>query len=234
MAGFEVTPEAITMTGTVLQQRGSLWICGTKLERAGFQISPDVNHHDGQGTSSITAEFHDNYLELIYPDPRVAISPGLERAAEKFRQRSRWRTNGWCPIGIGLRRTSSSSESLPFETWSWTADWMPKGSAMVMLTPRPDTHSPALFIEPGAVTDLGEQAARASRFHHRNGVHHITAVRLITPPTYQPIEPLKFMQEQGILTIEQGDGWLAELTFDSGGQKKINDLRPDLPLRIHY
>jgi hypothetical protein len=30
------------------------------LERAGFQISPDVNRHDGQGTASITVEFENN------------------------------------------------------------------------------------------------------------------------------------------------------------------------------
>jgi Glyoxalase-like domain len=62
------------------------------LERAGFQISPDINRHDGQGTASLTVEFDNSYLELIWPDSTVTVSPGLERAAEKFRQRMLWRS----------------------------------------------------------------------------------------------------------------------------------------------
>jgi hypothetical protein len=96
-----------------------LWIMVTQnapersaLERAGFLISPDLNRHDGLGTASVTVEFENSYLELLWLDPTVPISPGLERAVEKFRQRTLWRTSGWCPIAIGFRRTASSSEAL--------------------------------------------------------------------------------------------------------------------------
>ena len=204
------------------------------LERAGLQISPDLNRHDGQGTASITVEFENAYLELMWPDSTVAVAPGLERAAEKFRQRMLWRSSGWCPIGVGFRRTMPSNGAWPFPTWSWTAEWMPKGSAMEMLTPRDDTRSPALFIEPRALTDTGEQAARASLYHHPIGSRRITAIRLISPKTYQPIASLKYLQTQHVLSIKQGDQWLLELTFDGGKRKKSKDLRPDLPIVIRY
>jgi hypothetical protein len=118
------------------------------LERAGFQISKDVNHHEGTGTSSVTVEFENTYLELMWPDPKVPVTHGMERVAEKYHQRQLWRTSGWCPIGVGFRRTTPSNEALPIPVWTWTADWMPKGSVMEMLTPRDDTRSPALFVEP--------------------------------------------------------------------------------------
>lgn len=204
------------------------------LERAGFQISKDVNHHEGQGTASITVEFKNAYLELMWPDSTVPVAPGLERAAEKFRQRMLWRTSGWCPIGLGFRRTTLSNDALPFPTWSWTAEWMPKGSAMEMLTPRDDTRSPALFIEPRALTDTGEQATRASLYRHPIGSRRITAVRLLSPKTYPPIASLKYLQKQHLLSIKQGDEWLLELTFDGGSKKKSKDLRPDLPLVVRY
>lgn len=204
------------------------------LERAGFQISKDVNHHEGQGTASITVEFENAYLELMWPDSTVPVAPGLERAAEKFRQRMLWRTSGWCPIGLGFRRTTLSNDALPFPTWSWTAEWMPKGSAMEMLTPRDDTRSPALFIEPRALTDTGEQATRASLYRHPIGSRRITAVRLLSPKTYPPIASLKYLQKQHLLSIKQGDEWLLELTFDGGSKKKSKDLRPDLPLVVRY
>jgi hypothetical protein len=204
------------------------------LKRAGFQISPDMNRHDGQGTASITVEFGNSYLELMWPDATVTVAPGLERAAEKFRQRMLWRSSGWCPIGIGLRRTTSSTDAMPFPTWSWTAEWMPKGSKMEMLTPRDDTRSPALFIEPRALTDTGEQAARAARYHHPIGTRGITAIRLISPKTYEPIAALKYLQTQHVLSVQQGNQWLLELTFDGEKNKKAKDLRPDLPVIIRY
>jgi hypothetical protein len=204
------------------------------LERAGFQIAKDVNHHEGQGTASVAVEFQNAYLELMWPDSTVPVAPGLQRAAEKFRQRMLWRTSGWCPIGIGFRRTTPSNTALPFPTWSWTAEWMPKGSSMEMLTPRDDTRSPALFIEPLALTDTAEQAARASLYHHPIGSHRITAVRLISPKSYQPIAALKYLQAQHLLSIRQGDEWLLELIFDGGSKNKSKDLRPELPLVIRY
>src|SRR6266446_489148 len=75
------------------------------LERAGFKISPNINRNDGQGTASVSAEFLNAYIELMWPDPTVSVSPGAERGVEKFKNRMNWRTSGWCPIGIALHRT---------------------------------------------------------------------------------------------------------------------------------
>ncbi len=203
-------------------------------ERAGFQISKDINHHEGTGTSSITVELENTYLELMWPDPKVPVSQGMERAAEKYHQRQLWRTSGWCPIGVGFRRGAPSNEALPFPTWTWTADWMPKGSVMEMLTPRDDTRSPALFIEPSSLSNTREQAARAALYHHPIGAHRITAIQLISPKTYQPIAALTYLQTQRLLSVKPGDDWVVELTFDEGKQEKSKDLRPDLPLVIRY
>ncbi len=204
------------------------------LERAGFQISPNINQHEGQGTASITIEFQNAFLELMWPDSTVPVAPGLERAAEKFRQRMLWRTSGWCPIGIGFRRTAQSDDTWPFPTWFVTAPWLPADSAIEMLTPRDDTRSPSLFISPRALADVRQQAARASLYHHPIGVHRVSGIRLVSPKTYQPIEPLSYLQKLHVIGVEQGEEWLVELTFDGGKRKESNDLRPDLPLVIRY
>src|SRR5262249_33302236 len=204
------------------------------LTHAGFEISPELNRHDGQGTASITAEFENGYLELMWPDSTVTVAPGRERAAAKFRQRMLWRSSGWCPIGIGLRRAAAAGDSLPFPTWSWTAEWMPKGSAMVMLTARDDTQSPALFIEPAALADTAKQAARGALYHHPNGCRRITALRLISPRTYVPVAALEYLQAQRVLRMAPGEPWRLELTFDGGKRKRTKDLRPELPLVIRF
>ena len=204
------------------------------LERAGFVLSPDVNRHDGQGTASVTVEFENAYLELMWPDSTVPVAPGMERGAEKFRQRMLWRTSGWCPIGVGLRRTTKSDEPLPFPTWSVAPGWLPKGSAIEILTPRDDTKSPSLFISPRALTNMAEQEARAAKNRQPNGVHQVTSVRLVSPKSYQPIEAITYLQKLDVIGFQQGDGWLVELTFDGGKQGKSKDLRPDLPLVVRY
>jgi len=204
------------------------------LEQAGLQISPGVNRNEGQGTVSIAVEFQNSYLELVWVDASVPVKPSLEHAAQKFRNRMAWRTSGWCPFGIASRRTTDQELTLPFPTWSWTADWMPKGAEMVMLTPREDTRSPALYVEPRAVTDQDKQAALAARFHHPLGVHRITSVRLVWPKTYQPIESLEYLQKEKIVDLRQGQEWLLELTFDDGKQQRSKDLQPTLPLLLRY
>lgn len=213
------------------------------LERAGFRMAPSINRHDGQGTASITFEFENAYLELIWPDSTVPVAPGSERAAEKFKQRMFWRTSGWCPIGVGLRRTTPSDDPLPFPTWSVAPAWLPAGSAIEILSPRDDTRSPSLFISPRVLT-VNEKAnletirsgsSTALQYGHPIGVHRVTAIRLVSPTTYRPIEPLTYLQKLGVLGVEQqGKEWLLELTFDGGKKGESKDLRPDIPLVLRY
>jgi hypothetical protein len=204
------------------------------LKRAGFEVSPDVSRHAGLGTASASVEFENAYLELMWLDPAVTVAPELQRAAEKYRQRMLWRSSGWCPIGVGLRRTTATDRPLPFPTWSWTAEWMPKGTQMEMLTPRDDTRSPALFIEPRELSDPREQAARASKFHHPNGCRRMTSVRLVSPRSYEPIPVLAYLEEQHVVAVTPGDGWLLEVTFDDGARGKSDTLAPDLPIVVRY
>jgi hypothetical protein len=87
-------------------------------ERAGFTIAPDLNEHDGQGSASITVEFANGFLELVWRDTGVSVSPGLERVAQRFERMGQWRSSGWSPFAIGLRRAGGAPDSLPFATRS--------------------------------------------------------------------------------------------------------------------
>lgn len=213
------------------------------LEEAGFVFSPVVNHHEGQGTASITTEFENGFLELMWRDETVPVAPGLERAAEKFRNRMMWRTSGWSPIGIGVRRTSGTPQPLPFPTWQAGADWLPPGEKIEILTPRDDTTSPSLFIPPPSLDASDQPGAVAKRkaatsltsFSQPIGVRRITAVRLIAPERYQPIVPLLYLQrERALAPLRRGEAWAVEVTFDDGAQRRERDFRPALPLVIRF
>ncbi len=247
-AAFLCAPAGVTVEAPPLQF-DHVWIMVSPgaperavLEKAGFQIAPTVNRHEGQGTASVTVEFQNAFLELMWLDPTVPVVPGLERAAEKFRQRMLWRKSGWCPIGIGFRHTTAASAPLPFATWSITPGWLPPRAAIEMLTPRDDTKSPSLFISPRELAmdeatvlkAINSGSPQSSMYRHANGVHRVTAIRLLSPKTYQPIEPLTYLQKLKLVDLGQNEEWLVELTFDGGQKNKVEDLRPQLPLLVRY
>lgn len=209
------------------------------LKKAGFTVSPLLNQHEGQGTASVMAEFQNAYLELMWVDPTVPVAPGAERAVEKFRSRAEWRSSGWCPIGIGMRRTTAEDPKFPFPSWSVSPGWLPSGSAIEILTTRDDTKSPSLFLTPRALavdpkTDAKGARGPASVFVHPLGVKRLTGVRLVAPAAYKAVEPLEYLRKAGVIGLKTGSEWTIELTFDGGAKGKSKDLRPSLPLVIHY
>lgn len=210
------------------------------LERAGLKVSPNVNRNDGQGTASVAAEFLNAYIELMWPDPTVSVAPGAERGVEKFKNRMNWRTSGWSPIGIALHRTGPGT-SLPFPTWSIAPTWMPAGSVIEILTPRDDTKSPSFFIEPTVLAvkeeanlRLPENDPKRALFDHPIGVERVTEIRIVKPTAYQPSAAFTYLEKSRIFKVSEGAAWAVEITFDSGRRAQTKDLRPDLPLIIHY
>lgn len=209
------------------------------LEQAGFRAAPNVNRHEGQGSASITFEFENSFLELVWRDKDVSVAQGLERAAEKFAKRSDWRASGWSPIGIALHRVGVR-KPLPVATWSVTAPWMDPGTSLEMLTPRDDERSPSISIHPHAVRDnpaldlVRADLRAAGAMTQPNGVRRITAVKLLAPPQYTPIDAVRLLERDKVLTLGAASEWAVELTFDGGAQKKERDFRPQLPLVVKY
>jgi hypothetical protein len=197
------------------------------LEKAGFRIDPTVNRYDGQGTASITVEFENGFLELLYPDPTVPVSPANKAGAEKFRMKSEWRTSGYSPIGIGFDRTPSTPDTFPFATWKISADWMEKGTFIEMMTPREMLKTVSLSISSHANR---ENAAVSNA----NGTRRLTAMRVVAPAADRLPPSASWIAAQGLVKFDTGDGWLLDVTLDHAKQGITKDFRPDLPLIVRY
>jgi hypothetical protein len=208
------------------------------LENAGFRIAPTVNRHDGQGTASVTVEFLNGFLELIYLDPTVPVSSGFEAAVAKFQRKTAWRENGSSPFGIGLRRTTSTPATLPFPTWRITAEWM-SGGFMEMLTPRDMANAPSYFVASHPVDEqanrkLAADPLNGAMFRHTNGAQLLTSVRVVGPDAADFPPAARYLDEAGVTRFEVGTAWLLDVTLDAGQRAIVRDLRPDLPLIIRY
>ena len=210
-------------------------------EHAGFRIAPTVNRHDGQGTASVTVEFVNGFLELIYPDPSVPVSPELAAGAEKFRMKSAWRKNGTSPIGLVFDRTSDTPYKLPFETWKVSADWMQRGTFIEMMTPRNLINAPSLSISSQTATareaetrNLQQDSAKSSVFLHPNGARRLSGVRVIAPSRDVLPPAAAFIAEHNLAQFDLGKEWMLDVTLDNARQAVTRSLAPTLPIVVHY
>ncbi len=210
------------------------------LESAGFRIAPTVNRHEGQGTASVTVEFLNGFLELLYPDSTVPVSPTLRAGAEKFRLKSAWRETGYSPIGIVFDRTRATPKAFPFATWRVSADWMEPGTFIEMMTPRemPKAVSLSISSHSGNSETENERLARdpvdGAMFRHPNGARRLTGLRVVAPGADRLPPAASYIAGHGLVTFDIGSQWLLDVTLDNGKQVVTKDLQPDLPMVIHY
>ena len=192
------------------------------LERAGFHIAPVVNRHDGQGTASVTVEFANGFLELMYPDPAVPVAPASQAGAEKLRLKSKWRESGYSPIGIVLDRTPATPATFPFATWRVSAEWM-NGSFIEMLTPREMPKAVSLSISSHSFSAQADADPR-----------RITALRVIAPSADALPPSAAYVSANCPVRFEVGKEWLLDVTLDEGKKGAMRDLRPELPMMVRW
>ena len=213
----------------------------TAFEKSGFLIAPTVNRHDGQGTASITVELLNGFLELIYPDPTVPVSPALQAGAEKFRRKAAWRETGYSPIGIVFDRTPATPKEFPFPTWRVSAGWMEAGTFIEMLTPKELSTAVSLSISshPEGTNEkeneaLARDPVKGAMFLHPNGARRLTGLRVVAPSADGLPPAASYISSHGLVRFDTGKQWLLAVTLDNGKQGVSKDLQPDLPMVVHY
>lgn len=213
------------------------------LRRVGFTVDAEPTRHPGQGTAAVSVEFENAYLELLYLDAEVAVDPGMESEVADFRRRSVWRETGASPVGIGLHRTTGTTEPLPFPTRSYRFEWLREGTTIERLGSATDTLAPRLFVVPDylAVEDSAALAARvredprfAALLEHPVGVRRLTGVRVTVADPGGLTDATRLLTESAVVQVVAGAEPLLELTFDSARRGRQADLRPTLPLLVRY
>jgi hypothetical protein len=247
-AGLCAASFCLTLNAAVPLKVSHCWIVvrtgapeRTAFERAGFRIAPTVNRHDGQGTASITVELLNGFLELIYPDPSVSVSPALQAGAEKFRLKSAWRETGYSPIGIVFDRSPATPREFPFATWKVSADWMTKGTFIEMMTPKemPKAVSLSISSHPASAREsenevLARDPVKGAMFLHPNGARRLTGLRVVAPGADRFPPAALYVADHGLVKFDVGSQWWLEVTLDDGMQGITASLEPDLPMIVHY
>lgn len=182
--------------------------------------------HLGQGTSNRCFKFSNSMMELLWLRDEEEANNG---PAKGLRLTERSHEKNASPFGLIFNRNIQSkdlpSTEVPFEGWRYQPDYSPPPNAFHVAANSTNLLEPLCiyipFMEP--VVRVVEKGLFKS----------ISQVHLQVPVESLSEELLIASQSQGV-TVECGKEHLMEVTFDQHTMGLSKDLRPCLPLVIHW
>ena len=182
------------------------------------------NIHKGQGTSNRRFYFSNGMLEFLWiRDADEAINgPGRELY---FPERSKDSTAS--PFGAILTRKDNSSLEMPFGGWEYQPDYFSPPLAFHVGENSSNILEPLCIYVPFAEPGTSKYEQIEGEFQTITNVH-----------IYTPSEPISNVMEVADsadrLSIKTGRKHLMEITFNDNSHGLTKDLRPDIPLIIHW
>ena len=190
--------------------------------------------HPGQGTSNRCFSFSNSKLELLWLRDEEEANNGPANGL-RFPERSAnaLGTDSASPFGLIFNRKVSSSEStnessdleMPFNGWSYQPDYFPAPNAFHVGSNSENIKEPLCIYVP--FMEPVERVIEKGRFKSISHVHVIV-------PEASLSEELLAASQSDSLTIECGAEHLMEITFDQKACGLCKDLRPGLPLILHW
>ena len=116
---------------------------------------------------------------------------------------------------------------------------MEKGTFIEMMTPKELPRAVSLSISSHsdsmrAVEIAAREAGRDAVFRHPNGAQRLTRVRVVAPGADGLPPAATYVARHGLMKFDIGSQWLLDVTLDNGSKGVTKDLRPDLPMVVHY
>lgn len=182
------------------------------------------NKHQGQGTSNRRFYFSNGMLELLWVHDEEEANNGPGRNLN-FPQRVIDPVAS--PFGIILHRKDNSSLEMPFKGWKYQPEYFDPPWAFHIGANSTNLLEPLCiyvpFIEPNSTARNVEDGLFKS----------ITKVQIYTPST--PLsDVLEVANTADRLSIDYSNEHLMEVTFNDRQGGSSRDLRPDVPLIIHW
>lgn len=184
--------------------------------------------HPGQGTRNVCYCFDNLFLELLWvDDPDAARSAAIKRAG--LYERSLWRTNGACPIGIAWRR-SSHHPAMTIPTWAFTPPYLPEGMSIAVAKDSDDARQPMMFESPGSTAPAEWPPEKRGALQHGAGLGVIREISLMMPPASPPSDALKAIVAHCAPSIRLGQA----STYGLHVRIASLNQKPDLLLSIPF
>lgn len=132
--------------------------------------------HQGQGTENACFVFENAFIELLWITSEAeARSPAIART--RLWERSLWRTQATCPIGIAWRGSDAA-----IDTWPFMPPYLSPGVSIPVAIESNDPGLPMLFQSPGHCAPVEWAPERHGGFQHAGGWTRIAGLELSLPP----------------------------------------------------
>ncbi|MFT6448086.1 MAG: hypothetical protein ACJAW8_000429 [Oleispira sp.] len=194
--------------------------------------------HPGQGTSNLCFSFSNSKLELLWLRDEDEVNNG---PAKGLKFPDRYSNREASPFGLIFNRKASidntSDLAMPFDGWRYQPEYFPAPRAFHVGINSDNLIEPLCiympFMEP--VKREVDLTREKGQFSAISNVHIHVPVELLS-------QELAIASQAEGLTVERGAEHLMEVTFTraSNDTSKSNtcvsskDLRPDLPLILHW
>jgi hypothetical protein len=190
------------------------------------------NTHSGQGTACRRFFFHNAYLELVWVRDQAEAKSKLVSPTRIY---ARWagRRTGTSPFGLGLRPDRHGADAVPFPAWEYRPAYL---SAPLAIHVGRDVPLSEPFWFYLSFARRPDDTARPTRqpLEHEPGFEEITGVRLAGPGLGRPCEAGRAVARSAAVGLADAPEAFAEVTFDGGGQHRVEDFRPVLPLLFRW
>lgn len=178
--------------------------------------------HPGQGTANRCFNFSNSMMELLWlsDETEAKLGPG---SGLNFPLRSANKEAS--PFGLIFNRKDNTSLEMPFNGWSYQPDYFSSPMAFHV------GNNSKILIEPLCIyipfMEPAERVIEQGAFQSISSVHIQVLAESLS-------EELMLASQSEGLTIECGEEHLMEVTFANRMQGLSKDLRPNLPLILHY
>jgi hypothetical protein len=194
------------------------------LTAAGLDRGPSRVHH-GQGTANDCFYFENAYLELLWMKDESEIrSPAVGPLC--LWERIHWRESGASPFGLAFRPLAGF-DLAKLDAWRYEAAYLPRGQAITVLSPAGAADEALVFLAMSSLPPSQYPDDRRAHLVHKGRPRRITRVRHPRGEAGKAADPWAPGSDGGIGARHM----VLEL---DGGHGEVCDLRPALPLTIHW
>lgn len=191
------------------------------------------NRHPGQGTSNRRFFFpNGGMLELLWVHDETEAKNGPGRDLG-FPERSN--NPEASPFGVILRRKDNLVSGMPFPGWTYQPDYFTPpmsfhvGENTNALSEPLCIYMP--FVDPDKVYP-GQATLDKETPKTRDGFNAISSIHISIPSPLSPV--LEVLNTADKVSVQTGEAHLMEIIFDHNEQGQQCDLRPELPLIVHW
>ncbi len=203
---------------------------------AGFTEGPS-NTHPGQGTANRSFFFANAFIEFLFEQDRSELCSTRTRPTNLY-ERLNCTDAGTSPFGLCFRPATpgpgvvENESACPFPAWAYQPAYLPAHLA-IDIADTPLTEPMWFYLGFSRRPDVSGRVA-LENLQHANGVCAITGIT-VTVPRDAPLSAVaKLIAENGSVKLVRGDDHLVEIEFDLKNAGHHMDLRPDLPVVLHW